>query len=301
MLRNRSVVASLAILALLLLVAPSHAVEQAEPLMELFDAEDLPDIEGAEAAPESDRRSLRRKRKKRYVYKEQMPEYCEALRGAERKDTFSACMDGQRNDTPNYLNGTCDVHNNPNIEYDERRASCQQDEACQFYGPPGSPKEIHSCVNNPCFRINNGRCTVQHTGGRCVWWSREDNKRFRGLDFPGCYTSPCHHPINNTPKGCLEQNKLVPLAFQGLQNANDFKEDSPFQCTYCLKGPGCVNAQLTTKAQCWNLGKAPGCSNCRTPRFDGKCPSSKCYEECCGNDSYCKCVPRSKHAIDVIV
>mmetsp|Transcript_26640 Transcript_26640/g.84781 ORF Transcript_26640/g.84781 Transcript_26640/m.84781 type:complete len:355 (-) Transcript_26640:192-1256(-) len=133
--------------------------------------------------------------------------------------------------------------------------------------------EQQKCIPDPCFRINNGKCTIQHTGGRCVWYTKEQNRLERKLNHGGCYQSPCNNPIVNTERGCLASS------------------NSAYQCIWC-KGLGCQNAELKSKAQCSNIGRVDGrCSNCmgRKLGFTGKCPNKDCEADCCMSP-FCDCI-----------
>lgn len=194
----------------------------------------------------------------------------------------------------------CNEYNS--ADYQTMRENCHRNPACAFWGPPRSNKRAHQCIVNPCHQINNGQCTIQHTGGRCVWWTREQNKKFRGVDAPGCYESPCSHPIPNKPKACLAQNKLLPFEHHVVANLPReaaLLEDSPYQCTWCSHTSRCVNAKPESQAQCWNLvNSALGQSNKNCTSAMGEaCPNKNCALNCCGNKAWCKCAAKVRDAI----
>ncbi len=96
------------------------------------------------------------------------------------------------------------------------------------------------CVSNPCSHYNNGKCTLQQTGGLCIWNTKEEAKKFNILY--GCHQNPCHMGRNpqQTPLKCSKRG--IP---------------GKISCTWCkgnkkLKGKamGCQSTQLTTTAEC---------------------------------------------------
>jgi hypothetical protein len=91
-----------------------------------------------------------------------------------------------------------------------------------------------SCLSNPCVDLNDGSCTVQATGGQCLWHNSTKKS--------GCYRNPCNLAgLTNNHTACLSNS--VP----GL-----------YTCTWCpsLMGMGCQLATFgnrsasTTKASC---------------------------------------------------
>jgi len=81
---------------------------------------------------------------------------------------------------------------------------------CQWFEYQGNGQSGGECVTNPCSNINDGSCTLQQTGGRCVWYGHpkrlrqlfdEDGNKVQ-MEFPnpygnwaGCYSTPCTSPI----------------------------------------------------------------------------------------------------------
>lgn len=65
---------------------------------------------------------------------------------------------------------------------------------------PGDPRLTGHCEANPCQGLGDGRCTPEITGGRCVWYQKEDTWNPWGQT--GCYTSPCNNPTPNKPSAC---------------------------------------------------------------------------------------------------
>lgn len=73
-----------------------------------------------------------------------------------------------------------------------------------------------TCETNPCAYINDESCSLQETGGRCVWYGSNNNnnnwfsasKQYKNpfAKWPGCYTSPCNNPDPNRARGCNALN-----------------------------------------------------------------------------------------------
>mmetsp|Transcript_13264 Transcript_13264/g.23785 ORF Transcript_13264/g.23785 Transcript_13264/m.23785 type:complete len:387 (+) Transcript_13264:226-1386(+) len=140
--------------------------------------------------------------------------------------------------------------------------ACVKATGCMWYnnlvqGHKVLPRSVDEsrgrCLADPCFRINNGKCTLQHTGGRCRWLTKAQNY-FANYSYPGCYQSPCNNRFSK--KACRAHNK---------------NEKDPHKCTWCgnkivhkkINGRmrrvryklGCQNAKRTSTAQCWNVAK----------------------------------------------
>lgn len=199
---------------------------------------------------------------------------------------------------------------------------CVQVDGCMWFndleeGHQVDPDSINDqrgrCLADPCFRINNGKCTIQHTGGRCVWYTQEQNHH-SGYAYPGCYQSPCNNRFNRAD--CVAQN-------------DPETNPGPYQCIWCREFTnsrgqnlklGCQNAELTSSAQCWNIKGADRnypvpipeneeCIQClqggsfyNTAYDDGQCHfehisndgdrnfrQALCSEKCC-QSSFCTCL-----------
>ncbi|GBG33589.1 Hypothetical Protein FCC1311_098122 [Hondaea fermentalgiana] len=146
------------------------------------------------------------------------------------------------------------------------------------------------CMPDACMRLNNGQCTIQHTGGRCLWYTKAQNKAYRGKDFPGCYFSPCNNRF--TKSDCRSASNKDPI----------------YDCVWCNRYPdtllGCHNAKMGSAAQCWNVqanvntqlpepenDECIGCKGSLT--IDGTCQDTKtdaatCAEKCCQSPA-CHC------------
>mmetsp|Transcript_42310 Transcript_42310/g.67782 ORF Transcript_42310/g.67782 Transcript_42310/m.67782 type:complete len:294 (-) Transcript_42310:21-902(-) len=200
---------------------------------------------------------------------------CQAIYAQDMADSFSRCtneteVEGQIKDQK--------VDCTQLTTYD----TCAREPACWWWHL--KHKNNPHCMANPCFRINNGQCTIQHTGGRCVWYTAEQNFALRGINNPGCYKTPCGNPKVNTRKGCREAG-------------NDF-----YKCTWCNKyrgqSYGCMNAELTSSAQCWNIGGAgshygcTGCMNKELTTTGDNCKKSTCKKNCC-QSPLCECIPEA--------
>uniref|UniRef100_A0A7S2RZH2 Uncharacterized protein n=1 Tax=Mucochytrium quahogii TaxID=96639 RepID=A0A7S2RZH2_9STRA len=177
---------------------------------------------------------------------------------------FSECDDEQN------VQGQNGVNCSEFTSYD----SCSEKPECWWWhlANPNDPQ----CLANPCYRINNGQCTIQATGGRCVWYTAEQNLALRGIDNPGCYKSPCSNPTENNSTGCA--------AVQ-----NEF-----YSCEWCKKHDGqaygCVNAKNESMAQCWNIGQSDKCNNCLGDLgYTATCPTETCQSECC-ESPLCTCI-----------
>ncbi|GBG28766.1 Hypothetical Protein FCC1311_049872 [Hondaea fermentalgiana] len=226
------------------------------------------------------RRRRRKSRTKKIKIKKKDAKYleegtvCRAIydEWIEREDSlqFSKCIENPMTAMMINQNGeTC-------LQLD--RTDCKTTDGCMwianmFAGSLTSKQgQSEKCVPDPCFRINNGQCTIQHTGGRCVWYTKAMNAA-RGFSSAGCYQSPCNNPIKNTPNGCVN-------------SGNDF-----YKCSWCGSQLGCQNAELTSKAQCWNIGQTEGCNNCKSNVLSetSSCKSDQCKSACC-QSPYCECI-----------
>lgn len=174
---------------------------------------------------------------------------------------------------------------------------CVDVDGCMWYndlqnGQSGGPSDSSHrgrCMADMCARINNGRCTIQHTGGRCVWYTKEQNLAYRGKDFPGCYLSPCNNRF--TKDSCSSASETDPY----------------YDCVWCKNYPdtilGCQNAKTGSLAQCWNVQdsnpeaypiQGSGCTRCMGElTADGICKGTQrnpnaCFEKCCAS-SACTC------------
>jgi hypothetical protein len=110
------------------------------------------------------------------------------------------------------------------------------------------------CIANSCNQLNEGSCTVQDTGGLCIWWKESDvlrlnahhtkigsSTRYKGR---GCYRNPCHAAGTGKMSNKQCEDNSVP----GL-----------IQCTYCSGGKdpslarlgiGCQATMVKTEADC---------------------------------------------------
>lgn len=206
----------------------------------------------------------------------------EEINNRDADTAFSTCANSA------YTTAMLNQNDETCLEYN--RTECKQTNGCMWVGTLWAANtyssvktsEASTCVPDPCFRINNGHCTIQHTGGRCVWYTKEMNAA-RGFSTAGCYQSPCNNPLKNTPKGCVA-------------SGNDF-----YQCNWCGSRLGCQNAELTSKAQCWNMGKDSGCTSCMVSKTSEtpNCKTDKCSENCC-QSPYCECIKKyTRSATDV--
>lgn len=115
------------------------------------------------------------------------------------------------------------------------------DVPCQMIGIRTS-----RCIGNICNNYNTDKCTVQNTGGFCVWHTKEDVEKF-GVEY-GCHRNLCNlGGYGRSPQEC--PGKGIP----GM-----------YKCTWCygngrLRGEamGCQMTTLRTKSQCAPVG-SPG-------------------------------------------
>jgi len=112
------------------------------------------------------------------------------------------------------------------------------------------------CIANPCNQLNNGDCTLEKTGGLCVWYTKADrdavnpNGAINDVRVGyGCYRNPCHDGGN----GRISDNQCLDLS---VKKANG---QALHQCTKCSgrrdkrlrrTGMGCQIDQLHTSAEC---------------------------------------------------
>lgn len=96
------------------------------------------------------------------------------------------------------------------------------------------------CVSNPCNYYNIGTCTIQETGGLCMWYTKEEavlyNREY------GCHRNPCH--IGG--EGKTSQKDCKARGIPGLLECTYCKGKGPFRG----KGMGCQQIATTTVAQC---------------------------------------------------
>lgn len=110
------------------------------------------------------------------------------------------------------------------------------------------------CVGNPCNQYNSGNCTLQATGGLCVWYTQDDintinknaSKDKQINTGHGCYRNPCNGP-GNLNDGNAEQN---------CYNTT-LRGNALYSCTYCKGNEmGCQIANaLNTTATCAQVNR----------------------------------------------
>jgi hypothetical protein len=110
------------------------------------------------------------------------------------------------------------------------------------------------CIANSCNQLNEGSCTVQDTGGLCIWWEPAElaklntyyssigsKMRYKGR---GCYRNPC----NAAGTGKITSGQC-----------EDMSVPDVIQCTYCSGGKdpslaglgiGCQSTMVKTEAGC---------------------------------------------------
>ena len=96
---------------------------------------------------------------------------------------------------------------------------------------------VHSdkCVGNPCNHYNSGKCTVQHTGGLCNWYTKKESRK-HNVPY-GCHRNLCHiGGDGRTPTDECEARGV----------------DGFIKCTWCKSngGMGCQRVRVKTRAQC---------------------------------------------------
>lgn len=125
-----------------------------------------------------------------------------------------------------------------------------------------------TCISNPCFFYNNGKCNLQSTGGMCIWF---DNKDASKMEFPilGCYRNPCHIPSFGCP-----QDECAKKSIKGVH-----------ECVWCDsindEFIGCQANKLTTDAVCSNIK-----NEINPPRESINLDKSRNYDCQCANTSY---------------
>lgn len=163
--------------------------------------------------------------------------------------------------------------NNPdkcNYKNARDQRSEDADIACTMVGANN-----HRCIANPCNHYNTGRCGVQWTAGKCVWWTpsqiKSINRYYKANNVMdpfvpgkvkqipgngGCFRNPCDSPgYRNSPR--QECN-----AGEGI-----FKVDGVYECTWCQingQGMGCQmktfngNSALETPSDCRPVNQKSG-------------------------------------------
>mmetsp|Transcript_9296 Transcript_9296/g.20243 ORF Transcript_9296/g.20243 Transcript_9296/m.20243 type:complete len:528 (-) Transcript_9296:1091-2674(-) len=67
-------------------------------------------------------------------------------------------------------------------------SKCNKLDGCQWVG-----LAANECQFNPCYNRNGKTCTIQHTGGMCVSYTREDGVVGEdGNMLSGCFKNPCN-------------------------------------------------------------------------------------------------------------
>ena len=164
--------------------------------------------------------------------------------------TMTTSVDSPTNTVCNMFNGNWDACTHANS--DARKAAVQanavgisstglttaqaDDARCAMLG-------AHStvCTQNNCNNLNEGSCTLQATGGLCIWFPKSV-QGIEGVPGYGCWRNPCNlgNAPNNNPTGCGEAS--VP----GIN----------LQCIWCKgggHGMGCqavLNNSTSSTAQC---------------------------------------------------
>ncbi|CAK9102334.1 Uncharacterized protein SCF082_LOCUS47835, partial [Durusdinium trenchii] len=179
----------------------------------------------------------------------------------------------QMDDDCKVFSGDAEACNNKKSRgaYQGTASQSQLDAVCTMVGAHNK-----RCLGNPCNHLNTGDCSIQATGGQCVWYTSDDvntiNKYFKdnGIDnsIPGhgCYRNPCNQPGFGklTDKECKS-------------HANGL-----YECTWCKgagdrklkgKGVGCqivdsstttglcapVNSNAVTKSTIYQAKQAHDC------------------------------------------
>lgn len=220
----------------------------------------------------------RRRRRRKNRFQATSVETCTKIFNQPISDTLSDCLNEAFVRTQNSINpvtgkeDTCDQHD---------RETCSATNGCIWRQLGNLPPACHA---DPCFRINNGRCTIQDTGGRCVWYTRNQNRK-RGFPHAGCYISPCNNKV--TPGECMAVND---------------RPNEIYKCEWCGKHGGvtwgCQNRELTSSAQCYNIGDERKCSRCKGPyKENASCRNRQCRNNCC-KSPFCTCLLGSEDQRD---
>lgn len=106
---------------------------------------------------------------------------------------------------------------------DGNREGCLANDLCTWIQNSGT------CVENLCNRLNNGRCTLQATGNRCVWYTKTQNRRINNQNRAGCYTSPCTNKLKSECGGA--GNDVYSCVWCGKWKRNTISGCQPAQAT----------------------------------------------------------------------
>lgn len=100
------------------------------------------------------------------------------------------------------------------------------------------------CIDHTCAGLNNGDCTLQSTGGRCVWLEKgdygcfDDSGNMIPCETHGCYTSPCNNPAVNSRQGCRatwaavqDSGEVDPITGAPIF----FEQYAKYKCVWCTK------------------------------------------------------------------
>lgn len=170
-----------------------------------------------------------------YAKVNQNDEYCHSFSG--HGETFTDVCNNRRTDER--MQFVAD--NNLEKKYPELTPKEWSDLQCTMIGTGHGPNNGRRCVAAYCSQQNDGKCTLEETGGQCVWWTKSDikkiNKFKKGtpgyipLQTHGCYRNPCNMP------GYGQADEECPTRGNGI-----------FKCTWCYgqndsllknKGMGC--------------------------------------------------------------
>lgn len=154
---------------------------------------------------------------------------------------------------------------------------------CQWMAFMKTTNPYGQCVDHVCAGLNNGDCTLQKTGGRCVWYNKGD-QGCRGVDgkiIPcethGCYTSPCNNPSINSRAGCK-------AAWTFKDPVTNATMENKYKCVWCPKKVAMKKGLCPSDAKniTGGFGGCGGCTNAGDPdvitsgKGGPKCPDGKC-------------------------
>lgn len=160
--------------------------------------------------------------------------------------------------------------------------------------------EKSECAANACHGLNDGRCRPDMTGGRCVWYDKDDAWNPYYMQT-GCFPSPCTNPVPNKGSVCRMAPFQLPGAEQERCNPNsDEFNCNLYRCDFC-KGQGkkgvkrCENRQFPAEydfimSEMASGGMAPMDNLCMTGKkgtFNKKVCSGTRDKPCLCSNLFC--------------